>query len=708
MLRSSLALLLAMVLTLPVYAQSLAPGDIAIIGVNSDNPDQFGFVALVDLPAGTAISFVDHGWKASGSFRTNEDEYTFTSSATVPKGTVILVESGAPAFSTSGDQLFAFQGTVESPAIIYGINFEDTGWQTDATSSNTSALPPTLVNGSTAVAIDECDNIAYNGPTTGSKSALLTLIGDKANWTCDDSTRLTFALSFSVSGTSGNALPSFTEPTVAFDAVAGTTVNIQYAAQDSDMDPLTFGGIGLPLGANVNTSTGIFSWTPSESNVGPNTFTITVTDGKDTASISVTITVTSLIESKRPRFTVIPPDTLVGGGLNLSIPFSVTDPDAFPIASYTVTPADLGASINNSEFSWTTPLIPDIYRFTITAQDAEGLTVSYDLFIGISGELYSGQLGSALLESLKGVFTPVLTLGYDVARDTMYAKVDLDLDGFVRGIYTGFAVAYTTGDPSTEMFNAGINAEHTWPQSMGAENEPQRSDLHFLFPAKDNVNSTRSNHPYADIPDNQTTTWFVGSSSQSAMPTVDIDTYSEFASGRFEPRESVKGDVSRAVLYFNTIYSSAANSSFFAEQKATLLSWATQDLPSGKEIRRSGLIRKYQGNINPLLLDQSLGNRLFGTATNVEGETLPQQLKIDAIFPNPSFGALSVRISTMANTSATVSLYNVLGERLSVKSVVLPGGLIDLPVNLKDYTSGVYFVSVTSDKGSQTRSVFKY
>ena len=258
------------------------------------------------------------------------------------------------------------------------------------------------------------------------------------------------------------------------------------------------------------------------------------------------------------------------------------------------------------------------------------------------------------------------------------------------------------------MFNAGINAEHTWPQSMGAENEPQRSDLHFLFPAKDNVNSTRSNHPYADIPDNQTTTWFVGSSSQSAMPTVDIDTYSEFASGRFEPRESVKGDVSRAVLYFNTIYSSAANSSFFAEQKATLLSWATQDLPSGKEIRRSGLIRKYQGNINPLLLDQSLGNRLFGTATNVEGETLPQQLKIDAIFPNPSFGALSVRISTMANTSATVSLYNVLGERLSVKSVVLPGGLIDLPVNLKDYTSGVYFVSVTSDKGSQTRSVFKY
>jgi len=708
MLRSSLALLLAMVLTLPVYAQSLAPGDIAIIGVNSDNPDQFGFVALVDLPAGTEIRFVDHGWKASGSFRTNEDEYTFTSSATVPKGTVILVESGAPAFSTSGDQLFAFQGTVESPAIIYGINFEDTGWQPDATSSNTSALPPTLVNGSTAVAIDECDNIAYNGPTSGTKSALLTLIGDKANWTCDDSTRLTFSSSFSVSGTSGNALPSFTEPTVAFEAVAGTPVNIQYAAQDSDMDPLTFGGIGLPSGASVNSTTGAFSWTPSENHAGANTFTITVSDGKDTASISVTITVTSLLESKRPTFTAVPADTLVGAGVSLSLPFSVTDPDGLPIALYTISPAGLGASVSNSVFSWTTSSTPNIYRFTVTAQDAEGLDVSHDLFVGVSGELFVGQAGSTLLGSLQEDFSPTKTLGYDVARDTMYAKVDLEADGFVRGIYTGFAVPYLTGDPSTTMFNGGINAEHTWPQSMGAASEPQRGDMHFLFPAKDNVNSTRNNHPYADIPDDQTTTWFLGSTSQSSTPTTDIDKYSEFASGRFEPRESVKGNVARAVLYFNTIYSGAANPSFFAGQKETLLSWASQDLPSGNEIRRSGLIRKYQGNINPFLLDPSLGSRLFGTSTYVENESLPQRLQIETVYPNPTLGPISLRVSTMAPAIATVSLYNVLGERLSVKRVLLPGGLIDLPVDLKDYTSGVYFVTVTSDKGSQTRSVLKY
>ncbi|MDA1332541.1 MAG: hypothetical protein O3A65_08715 [Proteobacteria bacterium] len=52
-------------------AQTLGAGDIAIIGANAVNPDEFAFVALVDIPQGTVIGFVDHGWLASGAFRTN-------------------------------------------------------------------------------------------------------------------------------------------------------------------------------------------------------------------------------------------------------------------------------------------------------------------------------------------------------------------------------------------------------------------------------------------------------------------------------------------------------------------------------------------------------------------------------------------------------------------------------------------------------------
>jgi endonuclease I len=40
----------------------------------------------------------------------------------------------------------------------------------------------------------------------------------------------------------------------------------------------------------------------------------------------------------------------------------------------------------------------------------------------------------------------------------------------------------------------------------------------------------------------------------------------------FEPRESVKGDLARAVFYFYTIHKSQADDSYFAEQKQTLYS----------------------------------------------------------------------------------------------------------------------------------------
>ena len=194
--------------------------------MNADNPDHFGFVALVDLPAGTVVGFTDHGWQSSGSFRSNEDVYSYTASGSVSAGTVIEVVSGAPQFSGSGDQLIVFQGSVASPTLIYAINFEGTGWQASATSSRTSALPSGLTNGSTAVAIGECDNMAYTGSTSGSQSELLLLIGDASNWNCNDSTRQTFATSFTVSSSSNNNIPTFVTSTSAATFVAGDQVSL--------------------------------------------------------------------------------------------------------------------------------------------------------------------------------------------------------------------------------------------------------------------------------------------------------------------------------------------------------------------------------------------------------------------------------------------------------------------------------------------------
>lgn len=182
---------------------SLNAGDIAIIGINSDNPDTISFVALTDLSKDTEIKFTDNGVTSTGTLRANEGTWVWTADQNIAAGSIITLtgeggvtaslgsvsSKGSLALSASGDQVIAYQGEETAPNFIYAVNFEGTDWQEDATSSNTSALPKGLEAGKTAVAIIETDNAQYQGSTTGSKEALLTAISQASNWQGDDNTR---------------------------------------------------------------------------------------------------------------------------------------------------------------------------------------------------------------------------------------------------------------------------------------------------------------------------------------------------------------------------------------------------------------------------------------------------------------------------------------------------------------------------------------
>ena len=70
------------------------------------------------------------------------------------------------------------------------------------------------------------------------------------------------------------------------------TLSFRASATDADGDTLTFALVGAPTGALINTSTGIFSWTPTEAQgPGTYTFTVRVSDGALTASETITVTV---------------------------------------------------------------------------------------------------------------------------------------------------------------------------------------------------------------------------------------------------------------------------------------------------------------------------------------------------------------------------------------------------------------------------------
>jgi len=206
----------------------------------------------------------------------------------------------------------------------------------------------------------------------------------------------------------------------------------------------------------------------------------------------------------------------------------------------------------------------------------------------------------------------------------MYSEID-NHGGMVTGIYTGYSVYVdpTAADPKTDAFNAGINAEHSWPQSKGAENLPAKADLHHLFPSEITANGARGSFPFAEIPDQDTDRWYrlleVTSTPNSAFldeySELDLQNPSPLYDGRWESREDHKGDTARAMFYFYTVYRAevnAADPDFFDVQKNDLREWNLADPVNEAEYIRTCAIAAYQADRpNPFVIDPTLVDRAY-------------------------------------------------------------------------------------------------
>jgi hypothetical protein len=117
---------------------TLTPGDVAVIGFNTDDPDQIFWVNLVDIAAGTQIKFTDNGWNGT-ALTTSEGTVTWTAAAAVPRGTVQSLAITGIALGTTGDQVFVYQGAATAPTFIYGLSTNN--WVTGSISQATSRLP---------------------------------------------------------------------------------------------------------------------------------------------------------------------------------------------------------------------------------------------------------------------------------------------------------------------------------------------------------------------------------------------------------------------------------------------------------------------------------------------------------------------------------------------------------------------------------------
>ncbi len=223
------------------------------------------------------------------------------------------------------------------------------------------------------------------------------------------------------------------------------------------------------------------------------------------------------------------------------------------------------------------------------------------------------RAGADLVAFLRANYRPTVSLSYKQARQHMFGTID-NRNGRVRCVYTGEEVT-TTGIPNGNK----MNTEHTWPQGMFNERNPMRSDIHHLFPTLTRVNGERDNHPFGEIPDHQTETWWIDANGQANIPQNNRDNYSESIEDVFEPREDHKGNAARAMLYFWVVYGADNISpSFITTQLDTLLQWHQDDPANAAEKDRNAKIAAVQGNHNPFVLDPTLAERIVhGAARNV-------------------------------------------------------------------------------------------
>ncbi len=302
--------------------------------------------------------------------------------------------------------------------------------------------------------------------------------------------------------------------------------------------------------------------------------------------------------------------------------------------------------------------------------------------------------GSELLDLLVENYKPSTVLSYGQARDTMFSKIDA-VNDTLTCVYTGYPIYLDPNqDPTVAAYMGGgangVNTEHTYPTSKGAEGGNAKSDMHHLFPTRIDVNAARGNEPFAEIDDNLTTEWYYLDQLLSGVPGSNIDLFSEYRAGGFEPRESHKGDIARAMFYFYTMYkvqADAADNAFFPAQQSTLCEWHLLDPVDEKEWERTYKIATRQdGKPNPFILDCTLAARTYcpGQDCGINDVDEPDAGNPYQLFqnsPNPFVGQTSVRYELNKSFEVEIYLTDVLGR---------PAGLV---VD-KHQNAGTYEVSM--------------
>ncbi len=219
-----------------------------------------------------------------------------------------------------------------------------------------------------------------------------------------------------------------------------------------------------------------------------------------------------------------------------------------------------------------------------------------------------GKTGPALKTALNQIIRTNTKLSYEQVWDAL-KNTDQDPNNTANVIllYSGRSQSKSTNGGNANDWNR----EHVWAKShgdFGTATGPG-TDVHHLRPEDVSVNSNRGNKDFD-----------MGGSAAAEAPGNFTDADS------WEPRNAVKGDVARMILYMDVRYeggdgyvdlecsNTVGNGSAPLHGKlSVLLQWNAQDPPDAFEKRRNQVIYdSYQHNRNPFIDHPEWAASIYG------------------------------------------------------------------------------------------------
>lgn len=310
--------------------------------------------------------------------------------------------------------------------------------------------------------------------------------------------------------------------------------------------------------------------------------------------------------------------------------------------------------------------------------------------------------GQPLFAALHGLISTNTYSSYDGAKVFLFQQLD-NHSGYVTCIYTGeeYYVGYNytgSSDPNTE---------HTYAQSWFSSDESSRkkADLHHLFPSNSVVNSSRGNYPLFTVANHATANVYYNNTPWQSFRGMSVGGYTVF-----EPADETKGNIARALLYFNTRYYDSLTQQN-VNMIPVLAQWHFADPPDATEIARNNAIQGFQTNRNPYIDHPEFVGRIWG-GVDASDENLPPaaDLRLDRVWPNPFAETTTLAVQSKTALPASVTVFDVKGRQVRAWNQNLERGSSEISWNGLDEwgmkaSPGVYLIRVGTGRASVSARV---